>query len=796
MANKEIREIEIRVDTEGIDRARSKIKALEADYNKAQRKANRGSWIGSGKGYKVATPYESSRDKAERYRRRRENDEAYRLLQRQKTLDYAQRNIKGIRGRDPKMLNAQNSMFATGMKTPAMLKAEKDFSKYVTNKTGLKATGSKFGRKTIGVDVNPKIAEDEKLLNAWLSAKDAHNKKIEMAKAKEAKASERLARATEKEAAQAEARAIKGMMDSNLHAGEQQQRDYFARAKSNMAKYNERIKTDKRDAQSRAEREKKEWDKLAKAPLELRNSIGSLATVATQAVGELTMFAGAITMVGFMGAAAFQKLMAVGDAFGTVEKNFLVGAGFRNSLIQKGGISAVAGFDRANALNMRYTGLDQMSSAAMMARAGTQIREMQGTVNERNLSNLSLAASGAAAITGDTADKTMSKILEVAKKGKGTEKLGLAELKLTKNMDENLTIIADAIKKDPIAGAILRRGNVDTAMQRIRSAPQQLLGGLLKEHPEQINRIFNRVGDSIFKAASSDKVIQAWSKTLTNMENVVKVVFTDKNMEEAAIGAARWAAELTVWGGNLILATKWFLTNSDSIIDGIKKIGSVWLAVQAIKTGVGIGKVLADIHNLFSSINVFSTSAPTAIASFAGAVTMLTGGLIMAIWDAKTGIDNAEKWGVGKTNAGISSFLGGTNSGWYGATTNATKWGLMGAGIGSIVPGIGTAVGGFVGAGVGGILGYVGGKNLAQSAHESMYGVKPIEPVRNLLAPQMTGTLPGVNYAPSQTSGNGSAWNNPNQKVFVIHGDVNVDSKLHLSEEWMIGSGGEIGGYN
>ena len=86
--------------------------------------------------------------------------------------------------------------------------------------------------------------------------------------------------------------------------------------------------------------------------------------------------------------------------------------------------------------------------------------------------------------------------------------------------------------------------------------------------------------------------------------------------------------------------------------------------------------------------------------------------------------------------------------------------------------------------------------NLAQSAHESMYGIKPIAPsVNNLLGPQMTGVLPGVNYAPSQTSGNGSAWNNPNQKVFVIHGDVNVDSKLHLSEEWMIGSGGEIGGF-
>ncbi|MGL5717427.1 MAG: hypothetical protein ACRCX2_30720 [Paraclostridium sp.] len=692
MANKEIKEIEVRVNTEGFEKAQRKIKELEADYNKMQRKQNRGNFRNAREPVFVIDPAIGSR----RVGYRNKFDRAFKRGSSGAYVANAPyANMLGVRGSYNK-INASNSMFATGATTPAMMKAQKDFSRYVKNKTGLRNV-NRFGRKDMSPEINPQIAIDSA---------------------------------------------------SRLHLGQQQQRDYFARAKSSKRAYDERIKQERKLADVSSRTRAKAWDTAKKGPLELRNTIGSIATVATQAVGELTMFAGALTMVGFMAGSAFAKMMAVGDAFASSESDFLVTAGFRNSLIRSGGVSGVAGFDRANALNQRFSGLDQFRSGAMLARAGTQIREMKGNVNETTLSNLAIAAHGSAAITGETADKTMSKILEVAKKGKGTDKLGLAEMKLTKNMDENLKIIADAIKKDPIAGTILRRGTIASAMERVRSAPRQLIGGVYGRHTEQASRIFNRVGDSIMNAVNDPEVIEAWSAALTNLEIVTKTVFTDERMKGAAKGAAKWAAELTVIGGNVILGATWILENSDTVLDSIATIGKWWLRIQGLKLAVGAYKLAMDLKAVYGAL---------AILGGGGAVSTAAGGVGAAGAKAGLGLSSALKW----TLPGL--FLLNSKEVGSGADKKFMDYQMMNY-----------------------------NRGLGLDVYDQLNLRNGVKPLNSTLGNSFGNNIMPTGGMDASHSSYMPAYNNPNAKVIVVHGEVNLDSKLHLSEEWMIGSAGKI----
>ena len=105
-----------------------------------------------------------------------------------------------------------------------------------------------------------------------------------------------------------------------------------------------------------------------------------------------------------------------------------------------------------------------------------------------------------------------------------------------------------------------------------------------------------------------------------------------------------------------------------------------------------------------------------AVKGLAGPIGFLIAGIVWMVFDGIKGFFRADKWGVGKTNAVVSSVLGGTDSGMKGAFKGAGKWGLIGAGIGSLVaPGVGTLVGGLIGAIVGAILGWIGGERIAKA---------------------------------------------------------------------------------
>jgi len=117
---------------------------------------------------------------------------------------------------------------------------------------------------------------------------------------------------------------------------------------------------------------------------------------------------------------------------------------------------------------------------------------------------------------------------------------------------------------------------------------------------------------------------------------------------------------------------------------------------------------------------LFSGSGLTAgiggMMSKLGPMAAIAGGLVWGAVDGIKGYFEAENWGVSKVAGALGGFFAGPGEGGLkDAFKNMGKWALIGAGVGSIVPGIGTIAGGLVGAAFGGILGLFGGKKIAQS---------------------------------------------------------------------------------
>ena len=104
--------------------------------------------------------------------------------------------------------------------------------------------------------------------------------------------------------------------------------------------------------------------------------------------------------------------------------------------------------------------------------------------------------------------------------------------------------------------------------------------------------------------------------------------------------------------------------------------------------------------------------------------TALVAGLVWATVDGITGWLKSEDWGVSKISGFIGGFFGGTGDNQVKRTiANMGKWALMGAGIGSFIPVIGTAIGGLIGALIGGLMGWIGGENIAGFFDEFGYWI-------------------------------------------------------------------------
>jgi len=102
-------------------------------------------------------------------------------------------------------------------------------------------------------------------------------------------------------------------------------------------------------------------------------------------------------------------------------------------------------------------------------------------------------------------------------------------------------------------------------------------------------------------------------------------------------------------------------------------------------------------------------------------ITGIVSGLFLMIMDGFKGSKL-----FGGVSGFIGGFLGGVDKGIKGAFKNMGKWALLGAGVGSIVPGVGTMIGGLIGALIGGVLGFIGGEKIARAAQELGENIKEI----------------------------------------------------------------------
>ena len=132
----------------------------------------------------------------------------------------------------------------------------------------------------------------------------------------------------------------------------------------------------------------------------------------------------------------------------------------------------------------------------------------------------------------------------------------------------------------------------------------------------------------------------------------------------------------------------------------------------------GKGGLLGKVGGMLPDMKGLGKVASTAMGGLSKALfsgtTALVAGLVWATIDGVTGWLKSGDWGVGKIAGFIGGFFGGTGDNQVKRTIgNMGKWALIGAGIGSFIPVVGTAIGGLIGALIGGILGWIGGQNIA-----------------------------------------------------------------------------------
>lgn len=151
----------------------------------------------------------------------------------------------------------------------------------------------------------------------------------------------------------------------------------------------------------------------------------------------------------------------------------------------------------------------------------------------------------------------------------------------------------------------------------------------------------------------------------------------------------------------------------DSAVQVVKKAGG-WISGLlndfGIWTIVGTNALIATLKN--TVISALGATGRMIVKAFP--IAALATGLFLAVKDAVGGWFSADAWGVSKISGMVGGLIGGLNDGVMGMLANAGKWALIGAGIGSFVPVVGTLLGGLIGGVFGGIMGYFGGEKIAQ----------------------------------------------------------------------------------
>jgi hypothetical protein len=315
---------------------------------------------------------------------------------------------------------------------------------------------------------------------------------------------------------------------------------------------------------------------------------------------------------------------------------------------------------------------------------------------------------------------------------------------------------------DEAAGAI-RIDKEKSALEKATEAPDDEmitkkklglgnLAGFLKEIASNTKEILAKTGQSINMTAEDEMETAAWQenrdrdvkkrgKTLTGiwdaMKENAKGGWLAKNWKLILAGLIILFAPLK-WFKPLWEFVKgvWNFSKDHPIIASLLALG-IYLAgpLNLIKFAVkGVGKLFGMFFkskiwgSIASKVGTVAKGAWAATKGVAGKAVgavskigmkgalggaALLAGVALAIKDGIAGAKLSKEWGTSKAGGVAGAVLGGTDKGMSGAFKNAGKWALIGAGIGSFVPVIGTMIGGLVGAGVGAIAGFFGGAAIA-----------------------------------------------------------------------------------
>jgi len=139
--------------------------------------------------------------------------------------------------------------------------------------------------------------------------------------------------------------------------------------------------------------------------------------------------------------------------------------------------------------------------------------------------------------------------------------------------------------------------------------------------------------------------------------------------------------------------------------------------------GAGVLKSLLGKQGLLGK-----TGAVTGLLKKVSAKTLVAG-VIWTVYDGVMGFFKSGEWGTSSISAAVGGALAGTGEfgSSEGSSSQAVKWALTGAGLGSkIAPGVGTIAGALIGAAFGSVVGYFGGEYFAKSFDNLQEGLSTV----------------------------------------------------------------------
>jgi len=268
--------------------------------------------------------------------------------------------------------------------------------------------------------------------------------------------------------------------------------------------------------------------------------------------------------------------------------------------------------------------------------------------------------------------------------------------------------------------------------------------GKLKENPDEIDlkegkKAYEEAADN---AKTFDSATNVFWNAVENFGTQVGMFLAPSvigNFASGFIGmlvgaAPKFVGSLVEKGGTKLL--KHFLGGEGGsflnklkdipkLTEKLKNFGSVGEKLKSFsevgsKALQGGKSLLGGAKTALSSAGVGST-ATTIIG--AGA---LVGGAAWMAHDAVKAVKKADDWGTRKSSAGVAGALFGTEDApsLQNTAKQAGKYALIGAGIGSFIPGVGTAVGAGIGALAGAVSSVVSGKQVAQAIDKARNSIR------------------------------------------------------------------------